>query len=68
MRVYQFRQFRIGHESLFLRIFANLSSVLGNIFSFGAASNIAALKTREVRAYQFAMHNTPYPSEILQGL
>ena len=37
MRVYQFRQFRIGHELLLCHKFANLSSVLGNLFFFWAA-------------------------------
>jgi hypothetical protein len=31
MRVYQFRQFRIGHESLLCHMFADMSSVLGDL-------------------------------------
>ena len=63
MRVYQFRQFRIGHELLLCHKFANLSSVLGNLFFFWTASNIAILKTPEVGAYQFLMPNAECPSD-----
>jgi hypothetical protein len=44
MRVYQFRQFRIGHDLLLLRMFANMSSVLGNLFFVWAASNKGTLR------------------------
>ncbi|MEG4532901.1 hypothetical protein [Microcoleus sp. D2_18a_D3] len=57
MRVYQFRQFRIGHELILCHKLASLSSVLGNLFFFWAASKIAVLKTREIGVYQFLMPN-----------